>query len=159
MLFSKTSWKKNWQIKVWLMGMKQDIWPFFISFTFLFLFFFTNNFIETFIQILILRWKSLVDVEGLNISGKWGKKLISPQSAFLVLPENSPYLKKNKTKQNSHVIKIYPPLGLKYAAYLSWMLTAERNERLSDFCLTFVVDVFFCYCCCHADGCVFMCEG
>ena len=80
----------------------------------------------------------MVDVEGLNISGKWGKKFVSPQSTFLVLPENSPYLKKN-----SHVIKIYSLLGLKYAAHLSWMLiSTERNERLSDFCLTFVVDVF-----------------
>lgn len=92
-----------------------------------------------FLQILILNLKSLIDVEGLNIWGKWGKKFVSPQSAFLVLPENSPYLK----KKNIHVIKIYPLLGLKYAAHLSWMLiSAKRNERLSDFCLTFVVDVF-----------------
>ena len=47
-----------------------------------------------FLQILILNLKSFVDVEGLNIWGKWGKKFVSPQSAFLVLSENSPYLKK-----------------------------------------------------------------
>ena len=46
-------------------------------------------------------------------------------------------------KKNSHVIKIYSLLGLKYAAHLSWILiSVKRNERLSDFCLTFVVDVF-----------------
>ena len=32
---------------------------------------------------------------------------------------------------------------MKYAAHLSWMLiSVKRNARLSDFCLTFVVDVF-----------------
>lgn len=50
-----------------------------------------------FLQILILNLKSFVDVEGLNIWGKWGKKFVSPQSAFLVLPENSPYLKKKQS--------------------------------------------------------------
>ena len=50
-----------------------------------------------FLQILILNLKSFVDVEGLNIWDKWGKKFVSPQSAFLVLPENSPYLKNKKT--------------------------------------------------------------
>ena len=48
-----------------------------------------------------------------------------------------------KKKKNSHVIKIYTLLGLKYAAHLSWMLiSVKRKERLSDFCLTFVVDIF-----------------
>ena len=45
-------------------------------------------------------------------------------------------------KKNSHVIKICPLLGLKYAAHLSWMLiSVKRNARLSDFCLTIVVVV------------------
>ena len=81
----------------------------------------------------------MVDVEGLNISGKWGKKLISPQSAFLVLPENSHYLKKkkqNKTKQscNQNISSTWLEIRCIFVVDVNCWKKQTVVRLLSDFC-------------------------